>query len=115
MTSLRLAANLYRKAPLFAALGDRTRLELLIQLGEVESMSISHLADQRAMTRQAITKHLRVMEKAGLVRAKKCGREQLYCLRPEAIKEVQQTLNAISNQWDAALDRLKQFVERDSV
>ncbi len=87
MTSVRLATNLYRKAPLFAALGDRTRMELLVQLGEVESMSISHLADQRSMTRQAISKHLRVLEEAGLVLSRKCGREQLYCLRPEAIKK----------------------------
>lgn len=72
-------------APVFAALGDRTRLVLLHRLRGGEARSISALAEDSAMTRQAVTKHLQVLERAGLVRSARAGRETQFAARPEAL------------------------------
>jgi DNA-binding transcriptional ArsR family regulator len=74
-------------------------------------MSIARLTEGSEVTRQAITKHLRVMEEAGLVRASRRGRESVWTLEPERLEDVRRYLDVISQQWDAALDRLKRFVE----
>ena len=63
------------------------------------------------MTRQAITKHLRVLESAGIVHGARTGRESLFQLDPEPIEELKQYLDRVSEQWDQALARLKWFVE----
>jgi DNA-binding transcriptional ArsR family regulator len=98
-------------APLFAALGDETRLALLAKLGNGQQRSISQLSKGSAATRQAITKHLRVLEHAHLVRCTHSGRERLYELDPLSVQSLKNYLDALSSQWDAALDRLRAFVE----
>jgi len=104
--------RLRRKAPVFAALGDETRLTLLTKLGRGSQLSIARLTKGTRLTRQAITKHLRVLEGAGLVRALRRGRESLFELAPQPLAEAQQALAVISRQWDGTLARLKDFVER---
>ncbi len=97
-------------APIFAALGDETRLRLVSRLGG-GPLSISQLTHGESVTRQAITKHLRVMDKAGIVRCTHRGRESLWQLEHARLKDAQHYLEEISLQWDAALSRLKAFVE----
>jgi DNA-binding transcriptional ArsR family regulator len=99
-------------APVFAALGDRTRLSLLAQLSDGRTCSIAGLAASSKLTRQAITKHLRVLEKAGLVSSARVGRESQFVFRPEPIAQARSYLDDVSAQWDDALSRLKSFVER---
>jgi DNA-binding transcriptional ArsR family regulator len=101
-----------KNAPLFAALGDETRLTLVVKLGGGSRFSIKHLAAGSALTRQAITKHLGVLQHAGLVRGVRQGRENLFELNPVAIDEARRALDLISRQWDDALARLKSFVEQ---
>jgi len=95
----------------FAALGDDMRLQLVARLCSLGPMSIARLTEGTSVTRQAITKHLRVMEDAGLVRASRHGRESRWELAPERLDEARRHLDVISQQWDAALSRLKKFVE----
>jgi DNA-binding transcriptional ArsR family regulator len=100
-----------RRAVVFAALGDETRLSLVGKLSKGTPQSISKLARGSPLTRQAITKHLRVLEGARLVGSVRVGRESLFELRPEPLKEIQSYLERVSEQWDHALARLKSFVE----
>jgi DNA-binding transcriptional ArsR family regulator len=100
-----------RNALLFAALGDEVRLGLLARLSGGTRLSISQLAAGSAITRQAITKHLRVLEGTGLVRGVRQGREHLFQLEPKSLKQACDSLNWISRQWDEALARLKSYVE----
>ena len=97
---------------MFAALGDETRLRLVSRLSHDGPMSIARLADGFAITRQAITKHLRVMEGAGLVRSEQQGRESVWQLEQKRLADARRQLEAISAQWDETLGRLKAFVER---
>ncbi len=106
-----MAEMLHRKAPLFAALGDETRLTLLMKLGDGRLLSITRLAEDSTLTRQAVTKHLRVLEEAGLVRGVRRGRENLFQLEPESLTTAREALDRISRQWDLALARLKTIVE----
>ena len=105
------ARKLRDKAPIFAALGDPTRLTLLVKLGSGSLLSITRLAEDSALSRQAITKHLQVLQEAGLVRGVRRGRENLFELEPDRLDEAHCALDVISRQWDAALARLKSFVE----
>ncbi|HTG61404.1 MAG TPA: metalloregulator ArsR/SmtB family transcription factor [Terriglobia bacterium] len=98
-------------APLFAALGDETRLRLVSRLCGGGPMSITRLTAGLNVTRQAITKHLRVMEKAGLVRSTRRGRESVWRLEQRRLKEARYHLQQISKQWDEALGRLRALVE----
>ena len=98
-------------APVFAALGDETRLRIVSRLGEGEPLSITRLTAGERVTRQAITKHLRVLEGAGLVNGRRTGREQLWELRTEQFAEAKDWLDAISRQWDRRLERLRALVE----
>jgi DNA-binding transcriptional ArsR family regulator len=100
-----------RSAPIFAALGDETRLRLVTQLSNGEPLSIARLTGSAKVTRQAITKHLHVLEGAGLVRGVRQGREQLWQLTPSKFDEARRCLEQISEQWDKALERLRKFVE----
>lgn len=99
-------------APIFAALGDRTRLWLLMKLSDGQTRSIARLSADTSLTRQAITKHLRVLETAGLVEGRRVGRESRFALRPEPIAEARTYLDGVAAQWDDALSRLRAFVER---
>ena len=112
MSSVRTPAREASPAPLFAALGDATRLSLLTKLSDGEMRSITGLSADTKLTRQAITKHLRVLENAGLVRSARVGRESQYAFRPEPIVELQAYLDGVSRAWDDALGRLRRLVER---
>lgn len=100
------------RGPLFAALGDETRLALVAKLCTGVPRSISRLAEGSGLTRQAITKHLRVLEKAGLVRCSRHGRESVFAFDREPVDEMRAFLKAVSRQWDERLGRLKAFVEK---
>lgn len=100
------------RAPLFAALGDPTRLRLVAKLSSGRPCSISQLAAGSTLTRQAITKHLRVLEGAGIVHSVRRGRESLFRFSPEPIEDVRDYLAHLSHQWDQALARLTVFVEK---
>ena len=99
-------------APVFAALGDATRLRLIARLSDRGPQSITKLTAGFPMTRQAITKHLRVMESAGLVRNAQFGRQSVWELDRERIADARRHLETISARWDEKLERLKHFVER---
>lgn len=98
-------------ATLFAALGDGTRLGLLRRLGEGEAQSIARLSQGTGLTRQAVTKHLHVLEQAGLVACARSGRESLYSLEPAGLGTARAYLDGVSAHWEATLMRLKDFVE----
>jgi DNA-binding transcriptional ArsR family regulator len=95
----------------FAALGDETRLSVLARLAKGEPQSIARLTGGTRLTRQAVTKHLRVLEGAGVVRSLRVGRESRFTLEPKPIGDARAYLDLVSQQWDAALARLKAFVE----
>jgi DNA-binding transcriptional ArsR family regulator len=105
------AADLIHAAPLFAALGDETRLDLLDRLGAGGPQSITRLTSGSRVTRQAITKHLHILAEAGLVHDTQRGRERIWTIEPERVDEARRYLDHIERQWDEALERLKTFVE----
>lgn len=100
-----------QQANIFAALGDPTRLSLVTKLIDGKPHSISTLTEGTKVTRQAITKHLIVLQSVGLVSSTRDGRESLYELDPKPLKSLQEYLAVISSQWDSALQSLKAFVE----
>jgi DNA-binding transcriptional ArsR family regulator len=106
-----MRSTIANAAPVFAALGDETRLKLVARLCREGPASITHLSRDAPVTRQAITKHLRVMQNAGLVRCSRQGRESYWELDQRRLKEVRRNLALISAQWDDALGRLRRFVE----
>jgi len=99
------------QAPVFAALGDATRLSLVGKLCGGQPHSISQLSADSKLTRQAITKHLRVLESAGIVHSVRVGRESMFEFDPQPIGDIKEYLELVSEQWDQALARLKSFVE----
>jgi DNA-binding transcriptional ArsR family regulator len=105
-------AGLGRSASLFAALGDRTRLEVVSRLCAGGPASIARLTEGTGVTRQAVTKHLRVLTQAGLARSSRRGRESVWEIEPGRLAEARRHLDAIAQQWDRALQRLKIFVEK---
>jgi DNA-binding transcriptional ArsR family regulator len=107
----RLIAGQKISAAVFAALGDETRLRLVARLSDGRAVSISRLTVGSHVTRQAISKHLRVMEEAGLVRGERQGRESVWQLDKRRLEEARSYLDEISKQWDAALSRLREFVD----
>lgn len=109
--SHRRTATAHRAQTVFAALGDATRLSLVIKLCGGHAISISQLRIGSPLTRQAITKHLRVLEAAGIVHSRRAGRENLFQLDPKPMEEIRDYLDFVSQQWDQALARLKSFVE----
>jgi DNA-binding transcriptional ArsR family regulator len=98
-------------ASVFAALGDETRLSVVAKLTNGEPQSISRLTAGTRLTRQAVTKHLRVLEGAGVVRSIRVGRESQFGLETKPIDDVRKYLEHVSQQWDSALARLKSLVE----
>ena len=99
------------KAAVFAALGDETRLSLLARLCDGQRYSIAELTQGTKLTRQAVTKHLRVLESVGIVRSNHRGRETRFEFDPQPIAGMKQYLDSVSEQWDQALGRLRAFVE----
>lgn len=98
-------------AGVFAALGDPTRLKLVAVLCAGGAFSIAQLTANTDISRQGVTKHLQVLADAGVVRDVKSGRERLWQLEPGQIEEARRTLEVIGKEWEAALARLKSFVE----
>jgi DNA-binding transcriptional ArsR family regulator len=108
----RMTAKRQAYAPVFAALGNKSRLSLVAKLCAGQPCSISQLTQGSELTRQAITKHLRVLEGVGIVHSVRTGRESRFEFDPRPMKGIKEYLDFISEQWDQALSRLKSFVER---
>lgn len=106
-----IAAKRRTYASVFAALGDETRLALVTKLAGGQPYSISQLTEGSKLTRQAISKHLRVLETVGMVHSMKAGRENLFEFSAQPIDGIREYLDYVSGQWDQALSRLKSFVE----
>ena len=111
-TLRRTSARRGSYARVFAALGDETRLKLVARLSRGQPSSIAQLTEGSRLTRQAITKHLRVLEGARIVRSVRAGRESRFAFDPEPLAEIKGYLDFVSEQWDQALARLKCLVER---
>ena len=111
--SARLRSSVREKAAVFAALGDETRLLLLARLCSGQRYSIAELTEGTKLTRQAVTKHLRVLERVRIVHGTRAGRESLFEFNPEPVNEMKEYLERVSKQWDSALSRLKTFAESD--
>jgi len=99
-------------APVFAALGCVTRLELVSRLSDGKEHSITALSDNFDLTRQAVTRHLQVLQHAGIVNRHRIGRESRFTIRPGSITQARDYLTRISDQWDKAIARLRSTVER---
>jgi len=110
----RRVENLAGAAPVFAALGDETRLGLVARLCTGGPMPIARLTAGMGVTRQAITKHLHVLAGAGLARGTRVGRDHIWEIEPARLDEARRWLDHIEGQWDEALRRLKAAVERDT-
>jgi DNA-binding transcriptional ArsR family regulator len=98
-------------APIFAALGDETRLYLIAVLCAGGALSIAQLTSGTEITRQAVTKHLHVLADAGVVHDVKVGRERLWEFEPTQLEEARRSLEIIGQQWEHALQKLKPAVE----
>ena len=109
--SLKALPAAKRSAALFAALGDETRLRLVFRLGE-GPMSMAKLTAGAKITRQAIAKHLRVLEQARLVHGTRHGREKHWQLDGRRLNDARHYLDLISKEWDSALGRLREFVKK---
>ena len=108
----RITAKPKARARVFAALGDKTRLALVAKLCSGEPSSITQLAEESKLTRQAITKHLGVLERAGIVRSSHAGRERLFEFDLEPLEGLGAYLNSVAKQWDETRSRRKASVER---
>lgn len=106
-----MSTALPEAAPIFVALGDQLRLQLVARLGADGPLSITRLTDDTGVTRQAITKHLRILAQAGLAHSSRHGRERTWQLDPRPLDDARHFLEDLSRQWDEALARLKVQVE----
>lgn len=100
-------------APVFAALGDPTRLELVARLADRQAHSITSLGDGLPLTRQAVRKHLGVLEDAGIVAGERSGREHRFRVRQDSLARAQHYLKRVAAQWDDAALRLEAFIEEN--
>lgn len=100
-------------APVFLALGDKTRLRLIALLCVGGAFSITQLTANTQITRQAVTKHLQILAKAGLVKDLKIGRERVWQFDLTQLEAARRSLEMIGRQWEHALGKLKAFVEDD--
>jgi DNA-binding transcriptional ArsR family regulator len=98
-------------APIFFALGDTTRLQLIARLSSGGPGSTAHLGAHVGLTHQAISKHMDVLAGAGLVKSTRRGRERIWRLEPRRLQAAHAALDRISAEWDSALQRLRKFVE----
>lgn len=105
----RLAAS----TPVFAALGDPRRMALVSRLCHEGPLSVTHLTEGTTITRQAVTKHLRVLEAAGLAHPERSGRETVWALDRRPLAKARDHLDLVARQWDEAIERLRAFVEDD--
>jgi len=107
------ALKVSQASPVFAALGDDTRLSLVARLCTKGPQSIVRLTERANVSRQAITKHLHTLEDAGLVRSSRDGREQIWEIRPKRLADARHFLDLISDEWDEAIERLRVLVEEN--
>ena len=98
-------------APIFSALGDRNRLRIVVRLSDVGPSSTSQVTQAVSVTRQAATKHLELLEAAGLVISSRRGRERIWTLQTRPLIDAGDYLSQLSRRWDTAIDRLRTFVE----
>ena len=110
---MRISAAVRGSGPVFAALGDETRLVLVFRLARGEPLSITRLSEGLEVTRQAVTKHLHVLEDAGVAGSSRQGREQLWELNARQLGEARRALDIIGAQWESALARLKESLESE--
>lgn len=108
----KVSSHSKKSAPVFAALGCVTRLELLSRLSDGKDYSITELTDGLDLTRQAVTKHLRVLQHADIVSRRRAGRESRFTIRPGQITHAKDYLTRISDQWDESIARLRATVEQ---
>ncbi|MCV7089392.1 ArsR/SmtB family transcription factor [Mycobacterium interjectum] len=98
-------------APLFDALGDANRLRIVVRLCDVGPCSTSQVTQAIPVTRQAASKHLALLESAGLVTSSRRGRERVWTVRTAPLVQASDYLTQLSRRWDAAVDRLRAYVE----
>lgn len=98
-------------APVFDALGDPNRLRIIVRLCEAGPSSTSQVTQAIPVTRQAASKHLALLESAGLVASGRRGRERVWTVRTKPLAEASDYLTQLSRRWDAAVERLRAFVE----
>lgn len=108
------SARAAEAAPVFAALGDRNRLRLVSRLCDDGPLSTARLSDGAGVTRQAVTKHLNALSAAGVVRGRRRGRERIWELQTKRLEMASRYLDEVSGQWDAAIGRLRAFLENGS-
>ena len=111
MSDSLLTPGFFLQAHTFAALGDETRLSLIARLCRVTQQSISQLAAGTNLTRQAVTKHLQILERVGLVRSVRKGRETLFEFDATPIETMTQYLDLVSGQWERKLTDLQTFLD----
>lgn len=111
MSPARSGAAVALAAPLFAALGDPTRLQVVARLSRDGPLSITELTEGAAVSRQAVTKHLEVLATAGLVRDFRKGRARVWELAPARLDDARRAIDLISKRWDEAIERLRELVE----
>ena len=99
-------------AQLFAALGEPTRIGVVDRLRDGSEQSITSIATELPISRQALTKHLKVLEAAGIASSRRLGRETVYRIDPVGLVAAERWIADVSDQWDGAIDRLKKHVER---
>ena len=110
---MKAVSRLASSAPVFAALGDPQRMILVARLSREGPLSVTHLTEATTITRQAVTKHLRVLEAAGLARSARSGRQTLWALNRRPLAKARDHLDLIACQWDEAIERLRVFVEEE--
>lgn len=113
MSMKRSETKVKASAPIFAALGDETRLRLVIFLSATGPSSTATLTDNVPVTRQAVAKHLRVLKDAGLVSSVYRGRDSVWQIESSQLEEAQRCIELIASRWDQAIDRLRAMVEED--
>jgi DNA-binding transcriptional ArsR family regulator len=101
-----------REDSVFSALSDPSRRRLLESLAARESASLSELAVQLPVTRQAVSKHLAALGEAGLVESTRVGRETRYRLTPEPLADALLWMERIGDRWDGRLARLREHLAR---
>lgn len=101
------------KAPLFDALGDPNRLRIITRLCDRGPCSTAEVTQVVAVSRQAATKHLVLLEAVGLVSSQRKGRERIWRVRPQPLNDASNYLTALSQRWDRAIDRLRAYVEEE--
>jgi DNA-binding transcriptional ArsR family regulator len=106
-----VSTSVLAKAPLFDALGDPNRLRIVTRLCDGGPCSTSQVTQVIAVSRQAATKHLLLLEAVGLVSSQRHGRERIWRIEPEPLADASQYLTALSQRWDRAIERLRSFVE----